>query len=163
MGKLLLRAIWNPRPSTAEDGVAQLVEILQAVAVEHAGFSEWFQLGRSRKDALSKPVRIENQSIRQTLSRNHTDFGHEVIEELGWSWWVWNGGRGGVDLQCNCTFGATAPRSSNRFLLGLPHEFRDSDEIQDRLLAAAMSVWKPDDLSIWSGGEPLRRLGGSPT
>ena len=131
--------------------------MLTAVSQEHPAFAEWYQKGGTRRGALRQSIPIDEASIRSTLSRNRKDVGRSVIENLGWTWSAWNGGTGGAELSCGCTFGTTSPGQSNRFLLDLPGEYEAFPVALDRLMELAQRTWEPDDLSIWSRGV-VRRL-----
>jgi hypothetical protein len=58
-------------------------------------FSRWFQLGRSRKQALEHEFRITAETVKERLlhGRNRRDVGGGVIENLGYSLSLWNGGK----------------------------------------------------------------------
>ena len=54
--------------------------------------------------AVRSPVRIDFQSVVAKLAagRNRTDFGDEVIEELGYTMSLWNGQKEAVSVSLSC-------------------------------------------------------------
>ena len=86
-------------------------------------FQQWFELGGSRKAALKHAVKTDPESLLKLLikGRNRTDFGHQVIPELGYSLYAWNGGQDdedavGINFTCGCYF----PQIANHCLIQLP-------------------------------------------
>jgi hypothetical protein len=86
-------------------------------------FQRWFTLGRSRKEALKHEIQTDPETLQGLLlkGRNRTDFGHQVIPELGYSFYAWNGGKDDEDaVACNFTCGCYAPQIVNNCLIRLP-------------------------------------------
>lgn len=86
-------------------------------------FQRWFTLGRSQKEALKHEVQTDPVTLQGLLvkGRNRTDFGHQVIPELGYSFYAWNGCKDDVDaVNINFTCGCYAQRIVNHCLIRLP-------------------------------------------
>ncbi|HEX4659282.1 MAG TPA: hypothetical protein VH307_17980, partial [Streptosporangiaceae bacterium] len=90
MGRVIARAFWGPRPQLIDDGVAAIVATLRGLReLDEQRFARWFDLGQSRRDALRREIAVDPGAIGAFLSRNHE--GGHVFEELGWSFYAWNG------------------------------------------------------------------------
>jgi len=85
-------------------------------------FGRWFDVGKSRRDALRREIAVDPDVIRAFLTRNHE--GAHVFEELGWSFYAWNGAARDDDaLSFNCMFSATSQWVKNRVVFDLPPEW----------------------------------------
>jgi hypothetical protein len=87
VGRVTARAFWGPRPQAVRDGVAAIVATLSGLRdLDPEHYSQWFDVGRSRKDALERRVAIEAAAISARLSQNGE--GDQVFDDLGWTFWV---------------------------------------------------------------------------
>src|SRR4051794_20341749 len=103
VGRVIARAFWGPRPQAVDDGVAAIVATLSGLRdLDGEHYSRWFDLGRSKKDALERGVTVEAAAIRARLSQNRE--GGQVFEDLGWTFSAWNGARDDDALSFDCNF-----------------------------------------------------------
>ena len=120
MGPVIARAFWGPRPESVDDGVAAIVATLRGLReLDEEHYARWFGLGRSRKDALRREIAVDPGVITAFLTRNRE--GEHVFEELGYSFYAWNGAAQDDDaLSFNCCFSVTSRWVKNRVVFGLP-------------------------------------------
>jgi hypothetical protein len=126
-------------------------------------FAKWYHLGRSRKEALQKPIKTGDMAEIISLvekGRHRRDVGRQPIDELGFSVRIWNGGEEpakSIALGVGCGLYSEAPGLGNVVTLHFPKELgrlADSSVAVEVLLAAA-KCWNPDWGGIFSS-EPVR-------
>ena len=141
-------AYWRARQESVEECTERLARFMSALEKIDPLFGSWFEKGRSRKGALRTPIAIERPVLREKLlaGRNRTDFApRQVIEELGFSFWPWNGQKSSVGLSVHC--GAYSERVGNNVVIGLPY-LEQLEGVMDvafatRLIAAMVECWDP--------------------
>lgn len=87
-----LGAYWGSRRESAAQCSERLVTCLARLAELDPALGNWFRRGVS-KAAATAPVGTDRESLSSLLAggRNRKDFTHEAIEELGFSFALWNG------------------------------------------------------------------------
>lgn len=144
-------AYWGPRHESVDSCASRAQSFLIAIGTISPDFSGWRKRGRSKKEALASE-RITGNSLDALIAllskgRNRRDIGGDVIDELGYSLALWNGGdREGVSgLSINCGLYSTIGRLSNAVVLDLPHRFdiASKDKVRD-LMQAFAEAWEPD-------------------
>lgn len=150
--RLFLGAYWNARQESVEDCAARLNQFLSGLKEIHPQFSRWYERGRSRSDALTRPVESAKPSELERLllkGRNRYDEGGGIIEELGFSIGLWNGApsddeEASLRIGCGCFDAA-----GNNIVLNLPMQcaLLSSDARASALLALVAKSWHPD----WAG------------
>ena len=114
---------WGIREETVETCAARASAMFNHLAECDPIFQRWFMLGRSRKEALKHEVKTDVKTMQALLlkGRNRTDFGRQVIPELGFSFYAWNGGEDDQDgVGINFVCGCYAHRVANYCLIRLP-------------------------------------------
>ncbi|TDA66429.1 MAG: hypothetical protein D9V45_05745 [Chloroflexi bacterium] len=114
---------WGIREETVETCAARASAMFNHLAECDPIFQRWFMLGRSRKEALKHEVKTDVKTMQALLlkGRNRTDFGRQVIHELGFSFYAWNGGEDDQDaVGINFTCGCYAHQIANHCLIRLP-------------------------------------------
>jgi hypothetical protein len=121
-----LGAYWGDRKESVEECANRVVECLSAIPKCDEAFSRWYLTGRSRKEALEGEFLVTREAVKQQLlkGRNRRDVGGEVIENLGFSLNLWNGGKDSQDVRFSIQCGTYAanPNLCNSCLLNLPSE-----------------------------------------
>jgi hypothetical protein len=88
-------AYWGPRREELIDCSSRAVTLLSDLADLGPTFSHWFAKKTSRRrGAALIPVEVDAPSLRELLSEgvNRRDSDRSVIEDLGFSLSIWNGG-----------------------------------------------------------------------
>ena len=148
-----LGAYWGVRKETVDACAQRTVGFLECLTQCDPAFERWFRTGRSRSAALEHEVQLDACNIQKLLlaGRNRTDFGHEILEALGFRISLWNGGscdEESVGLMIHCGEYAPSP-GINSCIINLPYE----GEVSRRLLHVSMllaimrcivSAWEPD-------------------
>jgi hypothetical protein len=126
-------AYWGVRPENCEACTKRVTAALCAISHVDDQFCRWFRLGRSRKDALKRPVQLEKSVIGSLLAKgvNRRDSDKKAIPELGFRLALWNGGTDGKAASLSFQCGVHAPRLSNAAVLNLP---ADGDEARRILM-----------------------------
>lgn len=156
MSRLTLGAYWKARREPVERCADRLVAFMSAIPKFDDAFVNWYRLGRSRKDALRQKLDTQNRQELLTLlatGRNRRDTDKEIIEDLGFGVWLWNGEtdrEAGFNVTCGLY--SEAPGLCNNVVLKFPAELaRLADSaVAMKLLSAAVISWEPDWAGIFS-------------
>lgn len=117
-------AYWGIRKESSEVCAQRLVNLLECLAHCDPCFTRWFKKGQSRKDALQHEVEIDERYIQALLldGKNLTDFGNEIIENLGFRIGLWTGGNdeetASLHMTCGCYSSTVA---INSCVINLPY------------------------------------------
>ena len=97
-------AYWRPRLEPLQECADRATLFFSELRRLDEAFDGWYEQGLSRSAAVRSPVRIDFQSVVAKLAagRNRTDFGDEVIEELGYTMSLWNGQKEAVSVSLSC-------------------------------------------------------------
>lgn len=149
-------AYWGNRPESAKEGAERLAHCRAALARVDEALASWYKKGASRTTA-NTPVASDSRSLAELLERgrNRTDVGREVIQELGFSFDLWNRSRPEVGL--NGLVGAypSVGRIVNTFVLSFyasaqPEAARIyTDASAKAVMKAVVEAWEPD-WATWS-------------
>lgn len=156
--RLALGAYWKPRRESIEQCADRLFVFMHALTLCDFAFSQWFKLGHSRRDALKGKVNVQSREELFALldkGRHRRDIGKAVMEELGFSVSLWNGGEEGKDaglsVKCGLYWVSPSPNASlsNCVTLDFPEDFGGltNPANASRVLSVAASCWEPD----WAG------------
>jgi immunity protein 52 of polymorphic toxin system len=156
-------AYWGPRKETALECARRAELFFHMLARCDPTFAQWYRGGRGAPRGLpGHPVRPEVEEWEELFrrGRNRTDVGKKVIEELGFSEYVWNAKtRERTRLEFNC--GGYSRGVPNSCLLYPPEE----GPAQERILSAPVlaevltcvaTAWDPD--SAMAGSNDMVRL-----
>ena len=98
---------WGVREESIEECADRLLRFFQRLTTRSPLLSSWHETGWSREEALRLKVDTSDRTALLALldeGRNRTDFGNEVIEDLGFHVRLWNGlddeRSVGLDIQC---------------------------------------------------------------
>jgi hypothetical protein len=158
MSSFFVGAYWSPRKESIEQCADRLHKFFIALTATDPALATWFEKGRSRKQALKEPAKIEDQGyVRDLLDRgrNKRDVGRTVIEELGFQVGLWNGASGkkvaGLSITCGLYWTSPNPNAglSNSVTLDLPEDLGELKQVErmSAVLAAVAQAWEPD----WAG------------
>jgi hypothetical protein len=144
-------AYWGPRKETALECARRAELFFHMLARCDPTFAQWYRGGRGAPRELpGHPVRPDMQEWEQLFlrGRNRTDEGKKVIEDLGFTEYVWNDKKIRTRLELHC--GAYTPWGGpNLSLLYPPKE----GPVRERLLSAPVlaevltsmaTAWDPD-------------------
>ncbi|WP_043430589.1 Imm52 family immunity protein [Cystobacter fuscus] len=144
-------AYWGPRKETALECARRAELFFHMLARCEPSFAQWYRAGRGfPRELPGHPVHPEMKELEKLLlqSRNRTDVGKKVIEDLGFSRIMWNAKEEATDLHLSC--GKYSPWGGpNICLLSPPSK----GAIRDRLLrvpvltdvlTAMATAWDPD-------------------
>jgi hypothetical protein len=143
-------AYWGPRAESAGECADRLASCLSQLGAVHATLATWFRKGKSKSAASGNPVATNSDALEALLvgGRSRTDFGGQVINELGFRTALWN--RNPVPVSFSTTCGASPATSSvsNYFTLELPEASEASAELYDpeisrAIFYAIVEAWNP--------------------
>ena len=139
-------AYWGGRKETPEECARRAEIFMAALAGVDPSFTRWFQQGRSRKDALKRPIE-PNRAMLEKLIRRGKD---RVVEALGYSVWAWNGepdnyDDSGFHIEC----GGYSERVSNVCVFHLPNRGPNAERVLSAsvltgLVRSMALAWEPD-------------------
>lgn len=166
MQKFILGAYWGARCDGIEESAENARRLFSELAECDPRLAQWFKKGRSRKEALKRPVDSLNpRQLKELLlkGRVRRDLGRDVIEELGFGLSLWNGERdyndeATVSIRC----GIYIERLQNSVVIELPCRCPNSGwrEKAPSLLALVARLWRPEWAGIMStGAMSEQRLG----
>ena len=151
-------AYWGPREDSLDQCADRALRWFSRLREIDAAFATWFELGSSRRQALSRPVEPDRQTITELLNRgrNRKDGGNRaVIPELGFRIDLWNGGDDEESVKLSAACGAYTLTAPNNCILRLPR----SGSVADRflrvsalweLVSATIACWEPDHAVVTS-------------
>jgi len=151
MQKFMLGAYWNARRDGLEECAENARRFFAGLTEIDPLLAQWYERGRSRKDALERKADTLNvQRLEDLLlkGRNRRDIGREVIEELGFKISLWNGAvdeEAEASLRIHC--GSYNERIGNSIVIDLPYQSSGWIEKATSLLALVVEIWKPR----WAG------------
>ncbi|WNG41136.1 hypothetical protein F0U61_51120 [Archangium violaceum] len=139
-------AYWGPRKETPEECARRAEAFLAAVADIDPSFSRWFEQGRSRKDALKRPIAPSPAALEKLIRRGKD----RQFEDIGYSVWAWNGEPDdydacGFDFKC----GGYCEGLSNRCVVNLPTRGPNAERVLSvpvltGLVRSMALAWEPD-------------------
>ena len=142
-------AYWGPRRETLDACAERADAFMEGLRSLDPALATWYKLGRSRRDALRHQVLIEHDVLRKLLEsgRNRRDFDRTVIEELGYSMFLWNGQEPSIGLHIGC--GVSSPYVTNVVVIDLPRSDEDlgklaSAETARNLMRLLVQCWDPE-------------------
>ena len=74
-------AYWGPRKETPKECARRAEAFLAALAKIDPAFSRWFELGRSRKEALKRPIEPSGEALEGPATEPLAAFGVRVEGE----------------------------------------------------------------------------------
>src|SRR5690242_15013697 len=98
-------AYWGPRQETALECARRAELFFRMLARCDPSFAQWYRAGRGfPRELPGHPVRPEVKELEKLFlsSRNRTDVGKEVIEELGFRRLLWNVKEAATDIHLSC-------------------------------------------------------------
>jgi hypothetical protein len=154
MSDLYIGAYWGPRQESVAQCAERLMACLERLHDCDEVFSQWFEKGKSRKDALSKPFefRAEDNVLRLLeASRHRHELDRSVMDDLGFMVGLWNGGSDVRSTSLSVTCGSYIENLNlrNSVVLDLPEELgglADKDHCV-QVLKCVAETWEPD----WAG------------
>jgi immunity protein 52 of polymorphic toxin system len=141
-------AYWGPRKESPEECARRAQIFLTAVAEVDPSFSRWFQTGRSRKEALKRPIEPTHAVLEKLVHRGRD----RQFEELGYSVWAWNGVC--VDYEdsgFHFTCGAWSEAVSNACVFNLPTRGPNAERVLTvpvltGLVRSMVLAWEPNSV-----------------
>src|SRR2546425_1147519 len=121
-------AYWSARKETLDSCDESLGRFLSRLSACDEAFASWYERRSSRRKATQNNIDFKNRDrLRALLERgmNRRDIGKEVMEDLGCSIGMWNGGMPtrAAGLKLTCGLFSTAPGlGGNSLVIDLPEE-----------------------------------------
>lgn len=144
-------AYWEARKETPREGARRAELFFHMLMRSDPTFAQWYRGGRGAPRALpGHPVRPDASEWEQLFLRGRarSDFGKEVIEEFGFSEYVWNT-KGADRTRIEMSLGAYSRRAVNVCVLSPPHEGPNRERILSapvlaEVLNSMAIAWNPD-------------------
>lgn len=139
-------AYWGPRKETPEECAKRAEAFLTAIANVDPAFSQWFEQGRSRKDALKRRIEPSRELLEKRVRRGRD----RQFEDLGYSVWAWNGAPDDYDV-CGFNFncGGYCEGLFNRCVVDLPIRGPTAERVLSApvltgLIRSMALAWEPE-------------------
>ncbi|WP_309891073.1 immunity 52 family protein [Archangium sp.] len=140
-------AYWGPRKETPEECARRAEAFLATIVKLDPAFSRWFEQGRSRKDALKRPIEPAGEALEKRVRRGRD----RQFEELGYSVWAWNGAPDDDYDACGFNFncGSYSEGQSNRCVVNLPTRGPNAERVLSvpilmGLVRSLVLAWEPE-------------------
>lgn len=149
---------WGARKESPAQCAERTAKLLAPLASLDSSLARWFQQGRSRKEALKRPIDLALPSLEELIRRGKD----RQFEDLGFSVAGWNGADDDHDA-CgfNFTCGSHSQWVQNTCVFTLPRRGPNAERVLTApvlagLLRSMASAWEPD----WgvAMSDPLRDL-----
>ncbi|VBA61452.1 Imm52 family immunity protein [Mycobacterium attenuatum] len=153
---------WGARVESVDQAAGRVAKLLPALAALDSALSSWRDLGRSKREATAKPLVTTNHAdLVQRLQdgRHRTDVGRQIMEDMGYSVYWWNGAEDSqAAANLNIHIGSSA--LGNHVVLKLPEPDAVPSlytrGIAHKLLHILVDIFDPDSV-LWSNEELLAK------
>lgn len=149
---------WGARKESPAQCAERAEKLLAPLTHIDSSLAHWFQQGKSRKDALKRPIDLAHPSLEELIRRGKD----RQFDDLGFSVAGWNGATDDYEA-CgfNFTCGSYSRWVQNTCVFTLPRRGPESERVLTapalgELLRCMASAWEPD----WgvAMSDPLRNL-----
>jgi hypothetical protein len=158
LSRFFLGAYWPAREEAIEQCADRLLSFFSKLATSDSALAIWYELGRSRKQALERRANVGDRTYLLKLldrGRNRRNVDRKVNEELGFRIGLWNGRDEGNDASLGITCGlywgdgTLGAGICNCVTLDLPEDLGELKQAgrMSGVLAAVVQAWEPD----WAG------------
>ncbi len=143
-------AYWGVRKEDALACARRTAALVQLLKPVDPLFASWFQGAKSLKQSLQRPLELDLPSLQKYIQRKlMRDDRRQLMEDLGFSFGLWNGRQGGNHAWLDMGCGGYCERVSNYCVLNTPNEGPGSDRVltapfQVAALRAIAAAWDPD-------------------
>jgi hypothetical protein len=146
-----LRAYWGPREESAEDVAAKMVEFLTALGGLDPLLGVWRRNARAKSAVQPLALDVETMTALAHKGRNRSDFGKNIIEDLGFRYNLVTPEPPKIYLRC--VAGVYSPVNVNVIIM----RFSDlsgraatvaSPRVADGVVDALVGAWGPD-WAVW--------------
>ena len=150
MDPFYVGAYWGARPESSHRCAERFARCAARLGDIDEVLGSWYRQGANRA-AAKMPVDLDPEPLSRLLSQgqNRRDVGGEVIQELGFSFALWNGAIPAVGMSGTVGAHPATPGVLNSFVLDLPppspaarrlYEPRAAEAVFD----AVIEAWEPD-------------------
>ncbi len=145
-----LGAYWKVRQEDAAACAQRLAVLVGELAPMDPLFASWFKGSKSLKLSLQRPLDTEPALLTAYIQRKlMRDDLRKPMEELGFSFGLWNGRQGGNHAWLSIACGGYSEKLSNCCVLQAPDEGPGSERVmtasfQAQALRALAIAWDPD-------------------
>lgn len=138
-------AYWMKRPESREQAGDRLAAFFKVLPRVSDRLTAWFLKGRTRADALNKPLDLGSKSLARVLKANRRDTDLEAMPELGLHLGIWNG----KTISFAATIGARSSAVPNSAVLSDESAENGLDEDSwRRILNAMIDSFNPDHAAV---------------
>ncbi|ETW23722.1 hypothetical protein MGAST_12635 [Mycobacterium gastri 'Wayne'] len=145
-----------------DESADQVARFLSELAALDPALSGWRDLGRSKREAIAKPMVTTNHAdlVQRLLDGRHrTDIGRQIMEDMGYSVYWWNGAEDN-QAAANLNIHIAASALGNHVVLDLPESNAVPSlytrDIAQKILHIFVDIFEPDS-ALWSNDELLAK------
>ena len=143
-------AYWGARQEDAQTCAQRLATLVQLLQPVDPLLASWFRSAKSLKQSLTRPLELELSRLQAHVQRSlMRDDRRQPMEDLGFSFTLWNGQQGGNHTFLRVACGGYWEQVSNYCVLKAPFEGPGSERVlttsfQVQALRALALAWDPD-------------------
>ena len=161
-------AYWSGREETLKDVKRKVQQTLNALSAIDEQFLTWYETGTSRKQALTKKVLFDDETIeRLCLSKvRKGELDDAGISKMGFGFSLWTGQPEGEESNISFGVGMNNKWLTNSCVLTIPYEGPARQLLLQRtivrkIITVLIQQWKPDSaiLTSFHLGEKLGNIG----
>ncbi|HET8885634.1 MAG TPA: Imm52 family immunity protein [Salinimicrobium sp.] len=154
-----ISAIWKSNKKTSvEECSKNILEFLLLLKNHNEKmFSQWYEKGRSKEEALEKKINLEQAYFKNALNRKWD----KKFEDLGVRVSYWTGDADenkSAEISFNLGAYGNKPFNKNLCVITLPeeNEYYNSEANKESLIRLVVDYWKPDKVLI--NGDAIENL-----
>lgn len=149
-----LRAYWGKRQENVEECAGKMLDYLTCLGQWDESCRDWYELAKTLKKALQHKVTLDKEGLERLLlkGRQYTDYGHHLMDDLGYSVGIWSGGnteeigQGGISMHIKC--GGTSASVANSCWIRLLYKGEMAERVLQvprlkALLECVVQAWEP--------------------
>jgi hypothetical protein len=151
----LLGLYWPARQDRLEDCGRWAYETLRVL--QTLGYTHYYFLGRSRRDALKRELEVTEKNVLATLAKgvSRADIPRAPIPELGWTMSLWSGDSDGESYSISMRCGGYSEHVGNSVVLKLPpsgtFSISTSPDRAMKAYEALLRIWQPEQAVLCEG------------
>lgn len=143
MNDVLVSGFWRARAGSVEASLMMIERFLLELKAADPSLAEWYLKGKTRTEALQKPLRLSELRSVLLAGTNRRDIGGQLLPELGYLLSVWNAAGDSLAIQCGATAAVKAVPFPNRCLLTISGQPSDKANLSQRIVTALISCFSP--------------------
>jgi hypothetical protein len=144
-------AYWGSRAETLNEVKDKVIQTLKRLADEDEQFANWYEGGMGRKEALSKRVTINSDTIQRLCLEQvrKGELSQDGVSKMGFLFGLWTGHKEEETSSISFSVGTASKWLTNSCVIKLPfrgsaHERLLQQKTATTIIALLVKIWNPD-------------------